>query len=204
MIPYISRFLSSILSPLLSPSYGAFLALWVSILCYQPIGTRLAVLIVIFGVTCVLPMAVIGILHNLKLIKDRNLDNRKERPLPYIATITCYIAATLYLIHVHAPAWFTAFMGGSILTCTISLIINFWWKISAHCAGFGGLVALLFFLHNEGLESFNLFWVICLVIILSGIVGSSRIYEGKHNFWQVLIGFLNGYISVNLIMNLFS
>lgn len=198
MMQHISRFFANMLSPLLSPSYGVFLAFWTSVICYQPLGTRLTVLLVIFGITCLLPIIFIGVLHNFKVIKDRHLIDRKERRYPYLAAIVCYAAAAYYLDYVHAPAWLTAFAIGGVLTCFVSYLINFRWKISAHTAGMGGLVALLFFIHNSGLEAFNIFWLICFTIILSGIVGSARMYQGRHNLWQIIAGFANGYICVYL------
>lgn len=72
----IARLFSTLLSPLLMPTYGIFLVLWVSILCYLPTGTRMVVLLVVFGITCILPMTVIAVLHNLKVIEDKRLVNR--------------------------------------------------------------------------------------------------------------------------------
>ena len=203
MIQHVSRFLANIFSPLLTPSYGVFLALWVSVICYLPLGARLTVLLVIFGITCVFPMIFIGVLHNLKIIGDLHLIDRKERFFPYIATVACYVGATFYLNHVHSPMWLVGFMAGGALTCVVSLIVNFWWKISAHAAGVGGLVALLFFIHTEGLEAFNLFWLLCISIIVSGIVGTIRIYQERHTFMQVLLGFINGYFCVSLLTHTF-
>lgn len=199
----VSRFLSGLLSPLLAPSYGIFLALWTSIICYQALGTRLAVLLVIFGITCLLPIFAIGILHNFRIIDDHNLINPKDRKYPYMITILCYIGAAIYLVNVHAPAWLVAFMAGGTLAVFLSFVINFKWKISAHCAGFGGIVALLFFMHSSGLEAFNLFWLICIAIILSGVVGTARLYQERHNFWQVIAGFFNGYYCVKIVISLF-
>lgn len=201
---HISSFLSAILSPLLMPTYGVFLALWVSVLCYLPIGTRLAVLFVILGITCVLPMIVIAVLHNFKIIEDKRLNNRRERWLPYLATIFCYVAAGFYLIHVHSPMWLTCFFWGAGVACLVSMLITFKWKISAHMAGIGGILAFLFYLHFEGLEAFNLFWVICAMIVISGALGTARIFLGRHTFWQVIAGFANGYICVYWFMKLFA
>ena len=75
----LARFFSTVLSPLLMPTYGVFLALWVSVLCYIPLGTRLMVILVVFGITCILPMVFIAVLHNAKIITDKRLDNRRER-----------------------------------------------------------------------------------------------------------------------------
>ena len=78
-----ARFFSTVMSPLLMPSYGVFLALWVSVMCYLPLGTRLMVTVVVFGITCILPMVFIALLHNAKIITDKRLVNPKERWLPY-------------------------------------------------------------------------------------------------------------------------
>lgn len=202
MLQHITRFISNMLSPLLMPSYGVFLALWVSVMCYLPLGSRMAALLVIFGITCVLPMIVIAILHNYKYIEDKHLINRKERWLPYSFTILCYVAASLYMTHIHAPNWLLGFMWGGTLACGLAFIINFWWKISAHTAGIGGIIALLFCIHVDGYEAFNIFWLICMTIILAGAVGSSRLYQERHTFWQVVAGYINGYTCVYALIRI--
>lgn len=204
MMKHLSRFLSGIFSPLLTPTYGVLLALWVSVLCYQPLGTRLAVLLVIFGITCVLPVIFISVLHNLKLIKDIHLNDRKERIYPYIAAIACYIGGVFYLRHVHAPDWLVSFMIGGTIAIVTTLLINIKWKISAHAAGLGGIVAMLVFIHTSGLEAFNTFWLMCIAIVISGAVGTARLYLERHSFWQILAGFFNGYICVTLLSKFFS
>lgn len=200
----IARFFSTILSPLLMPTYGIFLVLWVSILNYLPIGTRLLVLLVVFGITCLLPMVVIAILHNLKIIQDKRLISRQERWFPYIATILCYIATGFYLTHIHMQQWAVVFLWGGTVACIVSLIVNCWWKISAHMAGIGGVLAFVVHLQNDGLGSFDLLWLICAIIILSGCLGTSRVYMKRHTLGQVIAGFFNGYICVFLISSLFA
>lgn len=202
MIQRISRIISNVFGPLLAPSYGAFLALWVSILCYQSLSTRWVVLLAIFGITCIIPLVIVVILHKMKIVADFELDNRNERYLPYMATIVCYIAATFYLYNVHAPAWFIAFMAGGTLAGIMALIINCWWKISAHTSGMGGIVAMLFAIHSNGLEAFDIFWLICLAIILSGVVGAVRVYQRHHTFMQVFAGFFNGYLCIHILTTL--
>lgn len=204
MMTHLSRFLSGIFSPLLTPTYGVLIALWVSVLCYQPSGTRLAVLLVMFGITCVLPVIFISVLHNMKVIKDVHLIDRHERIYPYIAATICYIGGIFYLLHVNSPAWLTAFMVGGTLAIFITLLINLKWKISAHSTGMGGIVAMLFYIHASGIEAFNTLWLLCLAIIIAGAVGTARLYLERHTLWQILAGFFNGYICVTLISFLFT
>ena len=200
----IARFFSSILSPLLMPTYGIFLVLWVSILCYLPLGTRMVVLLVVFGITCILPMIVIAVLHNIKFIEDKRLVNRRERWLPYLAALLCYVGAGLYLTHIHMQQWAVVFVWGGAVACVVSLVVNFKWKISAHMAGIGGVLAFLVRLRMDGLAAFNIYWLVCAIIILAGILGTSRIYMNRHTFWQVVAGFANGYICVYFVSNFFA
>ncbi|MBQ7689618.1 MAG: hypothetical protein IJT30_00260 [Muribaculaceae bacterium] len=185
------------------PSYGVLFVLWTSVMCLLPMGTRIAVLMMVFGITCVLPVLVIGVLHHFGIISDKRLDKRRERLLPYACTVVCYLGATTYLNHIHCPAWFTMFMAGGTLACAVALLVNLIWKISAHTTGIGGVVALLYQLHVQGLSAFNLFWLLSLTILLAGFLGTSRLALKRHTLLQVLAGFANGYICVTLMMKLF-
>ena len=202
IIEALARFLSSMMSPLLTPTYGVFLALWVSVLCYIPFGTRLMVLIVVAGITCLLPMIFIALLHNAKIITDKRLVNHRERWLPYIFTLACYVAAVFYLRHVHGPMWLVAMMWGGVLTVAVSGIITIWWKLSAHAAGVAGLLAMLMGIHSLGMGAFSLFATICVMILLCGAVCTSRMILGRHNFTQILAGFVTGYVCVTLMIKI--
>ncbi|MBR6284075.1 MAG: hypothetical protein IKR25_07255 [Muribaculaceae bacterium] len=185
------------------PSYGVMLVLWTSVMCLLPMGTRIAVLMMVFGITCVLPVLCIGLLHHFGIISDKLLDKQHERLYPYAFAVLCYLGATSYLHHIHAPQWFIMFMVGGCVACFISLVVNLFWKISAHMAGIGGIVALLYQIHVQGLSAFNLFWLLCFTILLAGMLGTSRLALKRHTLLQVLFGFANGYASVTLMMKLF-
>ena len=185
------------------PTYGVLLVLWCSYLSAQTTGTRATVLIVIFGITCILPMAFIAVLHNLKVVKSKRLEDRNERLLPYCFGVACYIGAAFYLNHVHAPSWFIMFIVGGILSCVVSLLINLRWKISAHAAGIAGIIALLTYMHTEGLEAFDLFYVLLVAIVLAGMLGTARLLLKRHTLPQVVAGYINGYACVKLMMTLF-
>lgn len=198
-----ARFASTILSPLLMPTYGVILVLWTSVLCALPNGTRVTVVLVMMGITCVLPMMGIGVLHHFGLITDKRLNRSKERYIPYAIAMACYIASVFYLLHIHAQQWFVMFAVGGVMSLLITGIVNFKWKISAHMTGIGGIVALLLQLHTQGLSAFDLMWVLCVTILLSGILGTSRLILKCHTFMQVLMGFINGFLCVTLAIKYF-
>lgn len=84
------------------------------------------------------------------------------------------------------------------LVVFVVLITNLWWKISAHAAGIGGVVAyfLLFLSFDKNLE--YLPYLISLIII-SGLIISSRIALNAHNAMQTYLGFVLGFITTLFI-----
>ena len=99
--------------------------------------------------------------------------------------------------------WFTMFMAGASLACLVDFVVSLWWKISAHATGIGGLVALVYQLHVQGLSAFDMFWLLCFTILLAGALGTSRLILKRHTLPQVLAGFACGYVCVTLMMKLF-
>lgn len=196
----LAHFMSMALSPLLMPTYGVFLALWVSVLCLLPYGTRVSVLLVCMGITCILPLIFLSVLRHFKLVKDLHVEVREQRLIPYLFTALCYGVAAYYLYYCHSPQWFTTFMVGSAVTVVVLALINLWWKISAHMAGIGGVVALVYQIHVQGLSAFDLLWLLCLTIIVAGALGSCRLVLKRHETWQVLSGAVVGFLCVSLTM----
>ncbi|MBQ1738374.1 MAG: hypothetical protein II040_09075 [Muribaculaceae bacterium] len=199
----LANFLSTALSPLLMPTYGVFMVLWVSVLCLLPYGTRVSVLLVCMGITCILPLIFLSVLRHFKLVKDLHVEKREQRFFPYMFTALCYTVAAYYLYYCHSPQWFVMFMVGSAVTVLIMAIINLKWKISAHMAGIGGVVALVYQIHVQGLSAFDLFWMLCITIMVAGLLGSARLVLNRHDAWQVLAGVVVGFLSVSLTMRFF-
>ena len=65
----------------------------------------------------------------------------------------------------------------------------------------GGLVALVcrIAVENLALASVNYLAVVSVVVIAAGLVGSARIYLGRHSLMQVFAGALNGFLCVYFI-----
>jgi len=200
MIAGAAHFLSTVLSPLLMPTYGIFLVLWVSVLCLLPYGTRVAVLLVGMGITCILPLIFVSVLRHFKMVSNLHVEVREERLIPYLFTALCYAVAAYYLYYCHSPQWFTMFMVGSAITVVMMAMINLKWKISAHMAGIGGIVALVYQLHVQGLSAFDLLWLLCLTVMVAGALGSARLALKRHDLWQVLAGVIVGFLCVSLTM----
>ena len=202
----VAKFISTMLSPLLTPTYSTLMALSISPKLLDVTGARFKLLLIVFALTCIFPMITIAVLHNFKIIKDKRLISSKERLIPYITGTFYYAVAVYHAAYTHEPTWLVMFFVGGTMACLISAIVNRWWKISAHMAGMGGLVALLWQINAMELEIISSPWMmlyILLAIFLSGMLGSARLLLKRHTLPQVLAGFLNGLICVSLMMRLF-
>jgi membrane-associated phospholipid phosphatase len=80
----------------------------------------------------------------------------------------------------------------ALIIQVLCALINVWWKISTHSAAIGGVAGAL--VAFALIFSFNPVWWLCVVIILAGMVGTSRIILRQHSLPQVVTGFLTGLV----------
>lgn len=191
---YIAHFFSILLHPLLMPFYGMVIILTYSYLSIFPLNFKIAVASVVLFFTGAIPAISIGLLYRLGKITSIDLNIRQERPLPYLITIISYLLCGLFFYKIQLPLWLLFYIGGALTSILIAAIINNWWKISAHMTGIGGVLATGFALariqHQFPIALF------VLLILLAGILGTSRIALKRHTFFQVLAGTANGFICV--------
>lgn len=188
--------------PLLMPLLGfAILFNSGTFLELAPFELQKFLYIIIFTGTFLLPIITIPLLYLFGNISSLYLDNRKERHFPILITaifyyFTFYLIKSLPLEHI-----FITFILSSFVSVMITLIITLRWKISAHLIGLGGIAALILFISIY--YQINLVIYFILSLIISGIVGSTRIFLQKHNLLQVSIGFIAGFTSVLAILYFF-
>ncbi len=182
------------------PTYAILVAFSATFLYFIPGQPVLTVSLVTLGVTMMLPIIVIYFLHHIGIISDPLLNNRRDRTIPFIATILCYIGLGAYLWKINAPAWMTAFMMGGAALLAIILFINLVWKISGHAAGMGGLTALSVYIVYKGYCIVPGLWLPCAMITVSGIVCSARLLLDRHTLGQVAAGYAIAFTVIYISM----
>lgn len=197
----IARFFSIVFSPFFIPTYGVYIGLFCTLMALAPIAARIYVTLIICGITCIVPALAIYFLHKLNFVTDWNISKQRERFIPYIIAVLSYLAAAFCLYRANAPLWLRLYMIGGVVAVVILIIINQWWKISAHMTAIGGLMALCFRILNLNIATSGLCmsWVTLSVIMIAGILGSSRLYLGRHSLGQVLAGTACGFLCVYFI-----
>ncbi|WP_289862506.1 phosphatase PAP2 family protein [uncultured Duncaniella sp.] len=195
----ISEILSAVFSPLLVPTYGMVLAAFLTILRMLPSNLLWTAIGITFVITCLVPVSAIVALYRIGVIKDPALNNRTERFIPYGVVVLCYLGCGFFFYKASAPFWLPMFFAGGALATVISTVVNCWWKISAHAAAMGGLVALVFRIVASHYALFNMNVWLSGVIIVAGLVMTARVYLSRHTLWQVLAGCANGFLCVYLM-----
>lgn len=196
----VSHFLSWALVPLLMPVYGIIFIFRLSVLDVVTPRMQTAFVFIIAGINFVIPVLIILLLKFLGIVKDVGLNGQKERAVPYIITALCYGASAWFLAVKGAPVWVCMFFTGGAVASVINMIINFRWKISAHAAAIAGVVALLIRLEKDVAVEPQLFLWLLITVGAAGLLGSSRVWLGRHTVWQVMAGYVVGFCSVFFLM----
>lgn len=194
-----SNIISWVLVPLLMPVYGMLLAFNLSLLSFTPLRAKCVFTLITFGICVVVPMLIVLLLKRAGKVEDIGLNGRKERLVPYIISIVALGVTGLFMWYKGAPMWLVMFFEGGAAAGLVNLLINFRWKISAHAAGIAGVVALLIRIIRDGYPMGGAFTWLLVVIALAGVLGSARVWLGRHTVWQVLAGYAVGFLGVILM-----
>lgn len=195
----VATLISWVLVPLLMPVYGVLLSFQTSILHFIPGQVKLSFILITLALTLAIPILLVLLLKRIGVVKDIGLNSRKERLIPYIITFVSMAGTGVFMYFKGSPMWLVMFFGGGAVAGIVNLIVNFWWKISAHAAGIASVVALMIRIIRDGYPLDNAFGWLIASIILAGLMGSARVWLGRHTVWQVLAGYTVGFTSVLLM-----
>ena len=91
-------------------------------------------------------------------------------------------------------------MLGATLLSIMSLVVNFYRKISLHMIGIGGFTGLFLGLAlNFGI---NLTIEVTAAIMLAGVIGFARLKSDSHDPAEIYSGFIMGALTMTLLMML--
>ena len=190
----IAKFISYLLHPLLLPTYAMLVLFGQSayFIMMLPANFRWSMLGLVFGNTVLLPIIVIWMMRTRGMISSMQLPERRERTFPFIVTALAYFATYFMLSNLGLPPIYLLFiLGGAILT-VLATLINFFWKISIHMLGMGGITGGFI-----GLMLFRSIYSPMLligIILLSALVAFARLKLNTHNESQVYAGYLMGVV----------
>jgi membrane-associated phospholipid phosphatase len=92
----------------------------------------------------------------------------------------------------HIPHFMISIVIAALAVQITCALINVIWKISTHTAAIGGFMGALFVFADA--FGFNPVWWFCLLFMMAGLLGSSRMILRQHTLSQVVAGFFIGFI----------
>jgi membrane-associated phospholipid phosphatase len=188
----VARVMSMIFTPFYLPLVGLIALFVFSYLRMLPLNYKLFVLTMVYLFTILLPTFLIHLYRKYQGWSLIELGAKERRMVPYIISIFCYFTC-FYLMNVfHIPHFMSSILMAALIIQVLCALINVWWKISTHSAAIGGVAGAL--VAFALIFSFNPVWWLCVVIILAGMVGTSRIILRQHSLPQVVTGFLTGLV----------
>lgn len=187
----IAKVLSSLFMPLYAPLWVFFGLFLFSYMRMLPWEYKLFILVVVYLFTVFVPTMGITAFRLFKKWTHLELSHREHRHMPYIVTLLSYGACLVIMTKINTAMFFRGVVMSALVCQMICVTINAWWKVSTHMVGMGGMMgalnafSILFF--------YNPVWPFCVLLLLSGLLGTSRIILRQHSLAQVLVGFGIGY-----------
>ncbi|CAG5071505.1 hypothetical protein DYBT9623_03504 [Dyadobacter sp. CECT 9623] len=155
-----------------------------------------SLLTLLFLNTFIAPAVVTYYFMKMGMIKNLYIDDVTERRIPYLATVFIYGLATyLFGWQLQPIAQMAPQISVILASVTLSLVIvtavSFFWKISAHATGIGGMIAILSGLMMR-FEDYALLYPLITAILIAGLLLSARLQLNAHSPAQIFVGFICG------------
>ncbi len=159
-----------------------------------PFGYQMILFAIVVLSTVIIPLFMVYLMLRQKLILSVHLHTREERVYPILAMAVFYYL-TYYLVKgVSVVSLFGYFMLGATLVAAILLLLNFFLKTSLHMASLGSCSGFL--AGYMIITAQNLLLPLILMLLLSGILGYTRLKLETHKPIEIYTGFLAGFFTL--------
>ena len=184
--------ISIVFTPFYLPLLGLVLLFALSHLSMLPATFKLEVLLLVYVFTALLPTLFIKLYRRMQGWSRIDLGQKERRMVPYIISIACYFTCYYVMNRLQFPRFMSNILMAALMIQLLCAVINIWWKISTHSAAIGGVAGAL--LAFSAIFIFNPVKWLSLVMIVAGLVGTSRMILRQHTLEQVVAGFAVGFI----------
>jgi hypothetical protein len=144
--------------------------------------------------TVFFPVLAILLMKGLGFIDSVFLHTQRDRIGPYLSSMIFYFwaARILFKFQPQLSPVLAAFMTGVFLTTAVALIANVFYKISMHAIGCGGLLGIFIIIMYS--NTMLMTWPLCIALLITGIVCTSRMLVSNHTQKEIYMGLLVGLI----------
>lgn len=144
--------------------------------------------------TLVIPMISIIGLRLSGTVKSLHMPEVKDRRIPFLIT-TAYFLLTTWFLYQKTDLDPVLWLGMAVICTSVVILtgISFFWKMSAHMTGTGGLLAVVLVLGNK-FPNFEVLYPLLGALVLCGVVATSRLLLQAHRPLEVYVGLATGFI----------
>ena len=196
MVRKLALLLSVIFQPLLMPSlvFG-LLFFGVPQATSLPEAFKVRIFYLIVSSTLLIPMILMLGLRWSGYVKSLHFEEKSDRRIPFLVVTLFYVLTTYFLkekTELDPILW----QGMAIITTAVALLtaVTYFWKMSAHLTGIGGVLAVVGIL-GLFFPSWTVAYLLVATLVLGGIVASSRLYLDAHRPAEVYVGLLVGFVT---------
>jgi hypothetical protein len=192
----IALFISVLFHPLLMPFLGLLIILkadtYISFIEHR---LMIKILLFVFILTVVLPLSFLPFYLYARMVRKVEMNSTRERVIPYFLTFILFYIAHFLVKKLPLNDIYSLFLFAVSVSVLVMSIITYFWKISAHMVGIGGLTGLIISLSLR--YGMNFMVILIAAIILAGITGYSRLMLASHKPSQVYSGFALGFFIIS-------
>lgn len=194
----IAHLISILFHPIMIPLYAVFIIFNSTTLYSQvPSTIKNFSYIIVCISTIILPVSILPLLKFQKIISSYKLNDRRERIIPMIISVIFFFMGLFLISKIPMTNIIQSFYKAMMIAVLGVALISIYWKISMHMTSIGGLGASVLFLNHFYFSGH--FWIISIIII-TGLLGSSRLLLGRHIPSQIYIGYIWGFCCVMTVL----
>ena len=189
-IIFAAKALSVVFTPFYLPLVGLAVLLTMTYLSLLPWAYKLFLIVTFWVFTIALPSLLIRLYRRYQGWPPFMVASKERRVIPYVISIVSYLLCYYIMAYVHVPHFMGSILMAALVIQVVCAIVNLFIKVSTHMAAIGGVAGAL--MAFAAIFGFNPVWWLCVVLVLAGLVGTSRMILRQHSLHEITLGFLVG------------
>ncbi len=194
VLGFFAQFFSYIFHPLFVPLYAISFLIFLhpSYFTGFTLYEKYRLLMVTALNTVFFPAFAVLLMKGLGFIKSIFLRTQHDRIGPYLSSMIFYFwtAWVFFKTDPQLALVLPSFMTGVFLTTVVGLLSNIYFKISMHAMGVGGLLGLFLIILFS--NTMLMTWPLCIALLITGIVCTSRFIVSDHTVKEIYWGLFFG------------
>lgn len=180
---------SYLFHPLFLSFYGVSIYFFTTVKYYQPqyIQNRL---LQVFVLTIIIPILIFRVLKKLKLASSFMMESIEERKLPYAIAVALNLYITTFIFKENQPELHYFFAAITFTSISFLLLSFLNYKASLHAGAISGITMFTAALSIH--YQIKIVPLLGVLILLNGLIATSRLHFKAHTKIELIIGFLLG------------